>query len=251
MTVSACIITFNNERTIENCLKGLNWAGEIIVVDSFSTDSTYEICKKYAHRSEQRKWPGFRDQYEYATSLARHDWIIFVDADEVIPTELAEEIKKETAQSQYDAYLIYRQTYYLGRWIQYGGWNPDREIRLYRKGKGRWEGGLHAAVRVDGHVGRLQNIIQHYNYKDISDQIQTIDRYSKNAAEDMFKEGKKHRITRLIFRPIFRFFRDFFIKRGYKDGLPGFVIAVATSFYVFIKYAKLWEVSNSLNKKDN
>ncbi len=112
MSVSACIITFNNERTIEDCLKSLSWADEIIVVDSFSTDSTYKICKKYAHRIEQRKWPGFRDQYDYATSLATHDWIIFVDADEVIPTELAEEIKKETARDEYDGFLIYRQTYY-------------------------------------------------------------------------------------------------------------------------------------------
>lgn len=251
MALTASIITFNNERTIEQCLQSISWADEIIVVDSFSTDATYDICKKYAHRLEQKKWPGFRDQYDYATSLASHEWIIFVDADEVVPPELAEEIKRETGKSVYDAYLIYRQTYYLGRWIQYGGWNPDREIRLYRRGKGRWEGGLHATVKTDGNVGKLKNIIHHYNYKDISDQIQTIDRYSRNAAEDMLREGKRHSMVRLISRPFFRFFRDYFIKRGYKDGLPGFIIAVATGFYVFIKYAKLWEATHGQREKDH
>lgn len=250
MSISASIITYNNERTIENCLKSLGWADEIIVVDSFSTDLTYEICKKYAHKIEQRKWPGFRDQYDYATSLAAHDWIIFVDADEVISPELADEVVKAASEGKYDGFLIYRQTYYLGRWIRHGGWNPDREIRLYKKGKGRWEGGLHATVRIEGKIGKLDEIIEHYNYRDISDQINTIDRYSRNAAEDMLQQGRKYSLIQLIFRPIFRFFRDFIIKKGYKDGLPGFIIAVATGFYVFIKYAKLWEASLYRDKKD-
>ncbi len=251
MAISACILTYNEEHIIEKCLRSLDWADEIIIVDSFSSDSTFDICKKYADRLEQRQWPGFRDQYDYATSLASHDWIIFIDADEIVPPELADEINKETVKNNYDGFLIYRQTYYLGRWIKHGGWNPDGKIRVYKKGKGEWEGGLHATVKVDGKVGKLKNIIHHYNYKDISDQIRTIDRYSANAADEMLKKGKSFGIHQLILRPLFRFFRDYFLKRGYKDGLPGFIIAVATGFYVFIKFAKLWELTHIENKRDD
>ncbi len=258
MGISACIITFNNERTIERCLKSLAWVDEIVVVDSFSTDSTYDTCKEYAHRLEQREWPGFRDQYSYATSLAENDWIIFVDADEDIPPPLSEEIVEAVSvraapplppdvpapSGAPDGFIIYRHSYYLGRWIRYGGWNPDREIRLYKKGKGSWTPGLHSTVAVEGEVGTLKNVIHHYNYKDLSDQLRTIDRYSEDAARDMKKAGKRCSVTDLVLRPVARFFRDYFIKRGFRDGRPGLIIALATSFYVFTKYAKLWELGN-------
>jgi hypothetical protein len=134
--------------------------------------------------------------------------------------------------------------YYLGRWIRYGGWYPDGEIRLYRREKGRWEGGLHAKISVDGKVKPLKSLYLHYTYRNISDQIQTIDKYSQIAAEDMVREGERFSLSKLLFHPPFRFLKEYILKSGFRDGLPGVIIVVSTMFYVFIKYAKLWELTN-------
>jgi len=245
--VSAYVLTTNNRRTIERCLKSLSWAQEVVVVDSFSQDGTYEICKQYTDKIFQKKWMGHRDQYQYAADLTTQDWIMFVDADEEIPPELAEEIRMELSERKkdLDGFFAYRRTFYLGRWIRYGGWYPDGEIRLYRREKGRWEGGLHAKLVVDGKVGVLKNQYHHYTYGNISDQIQTIDKYSKIAAEDLFEKGDKFRLFNLLFHPPFRFIKEFLFKSGFRDGLPGFIIIVSTMYYVFIKYAKLWELTRS------
>lgn len=243
--VSVCMITFNNSRTVEKALKSVaSWASEIIVVDSFSTDGTFEIAKKYATISEQRPWPGFRDQYNYCISKAKNDWVIFLDADEEISKELAEEIAErlELDAGAYDGYIAHRRNYYLGRWIMHGGWVPDSEIRLFRKSKGAFAGGLHANVQVQGRVGELKHFYYHYNYRDIADQIDTINRYSLNAAQDMLREGKRFSLFDLLLRPPARFIKEYLLKRGFLDGLPGLVIAVSTMYYVFAKYAKLWEL---------
>ena len=241
--VSVYVLTFNNLRTIERCLKSLGWAEELVIVDSFSTDGTYEICKRYTDKAYQREWKGYRDQYQYAANLTTRDWIMFVDADEEVPPELVEEIRMalDGEAEGLDGFFIYRRTYYLGRWIRYGGWYPDGEIRLYRRDKGRWEGGLHAKVVVEGKVDFLKNQYLHYTYHDISDQIQTIDRYSQIAAEDLAQSGEKFSLFKLLFHPPFRFIKEYLLKSGFRDGLPGLIIIVSTMFYVFIKYAKLWE----------
>ncbi len=168
---------------------------------------------------------------------------MFVDADEEVSPELAQEIRRVLAErvDNVDGYFVYRQTFYLGRWIRHGGWYPDGEIRLYRKTKGRWEGGLHAKVAVEGKVQPLKNLYYHYTYRNISDQIQTIDKYSSVAAQDLAGQGKAFRLFALLFHPPFRFIKDYFFKLGFLDGLPGLVIAISTAYYVFIKYAKLWE----------
>jgi len=244
--VSVYVLTFNNRRTIEGCLKSLSWTRELVVVDSFSTDGTYEICQQYTDKCTRRKWAGHRDQYQYAADSTTEDWIMFVDADEEVPQELAEEIREELRGNGKgnDGYIAYRRTYYLGRWIRYGGWYPDYEIRLYRRDKGRWEGGLHAKIVVDGKVGSLKHHYLHDTYRDISDQIQTIDRYSRIAAEDLVKSGQKFSLFKLLFHPPFRFVKEYLMKSGFRDGIPGFVIIVSTMFYVFIKYAKLWELTH-------
>jgi glycosyltransferase involved in cell wall biosynthesis len=241
--VSVYVLTTNNRRTIERCLKSLSWAEELVIVDSFSQDGTYEICKQYTGKLFQKKWMGHRDQYQYAADLTTQDWIMFVDADEEISPELAEEIRTELSGKgkEPDGFFVYRRTYYLGRWIRYGGWYPDGEIRLYRREKGRWEGGLHAKLAVAGEIGILKNQYLHYTYRDISDQIQTIDRYSKTATKDMADRSKPFRLVHLLFSPPFRFFKDYFLKLGFLDGIPGLIIAVSTAYYAFIKHAKLWE----------
>jgi glycosyltransferase involved in cell wall biosynthesis len=252
LSVSVYVLAYNNRRTIERCLKSLGWAEELVVVDSFSTDGTYEICQRYTDKTFQRKFTGHRDQYQYAADLTARDWIMFVDADEEVPTELAEEIRRELdgRAKDFDGFFVYRRTYYLGRWIRYGGWYPDGEIRLYRRDRGRWKGGLHAKVVVDGKVGILKNQYLHYTYRNISDQIQTIDKYSQIAAEDLVKSGERFSLFKLLFHPPFRFFKEYLFKLGFRDGCPGLIIAVATMFYVFIKYAKLWELTR-VNKGES
>jgi len=242
--ISVYMITFNNERTVEQALRSVTWADEIVVVDSFSTDRTVEICRKYTDKVFQRRWPGYRDQYQFAADQTTHEWLLFVDADEEVPPELAEEIRGETGTTGggADGYIAYRRTFYLGRWIRYGGWTPDCEIRLTRRNRGRWEGGLHAKIAVEGPVASLKSHYLHYTYRDISDQIQTVDRYSRTAAGDMFREGRRFSLWKLLFHPLFRFFKEYLFKRGFRDGLPGLIIVVTTMYYVFIKYAKLWEL---------
>lgn len=249
--IAIYILTYNNRRTIERCLKSIAWAEELIVVDSFSQDGTFEICQQHTDKAYQRKWAGHRDQYQYAANLTTREWIMFVDADEEVPLGLAEEIKRELGSGTipYDGFFVYRHTYYLGKWIRYGGWYPDGEVRLYRRDKGRWEGGLHAKIAVNGKVGFLKNQYLHYTYKDISEQIKTIDKYSQIAAEDLAQGGKKFSLFKLLFHPPFRFFKEYLFKAGFRDGLPGLIIIVSTMFYVFIKYAKLWELT--LSKKEN
>ena len=247
--ISAYMITFNNERTVEQALQSLSWTDEIIVVDSFSTDATPEIAKQYATTFEQREWPGFRDQYRYAASLCQHEWAVFLDADEVIPPKLITEIREtlrsnleKSADSQIDAYYIPRRTWYLGRWIQHGGWGHDQELRLYKRNQGNWEGGLHACIRTKGPEASLKNHCLHYTYANVSDHLQTIDRYSTTAASDMRDEGRKFSLLKTLTAPHWRFFRDYILKRGFLDGFPGLVIASTTMFYVFIKHAKLKEL---------
>jgi glycosyltransferase involved in cell wall biosynthesis len=246
------MITFNNDSTVEKALKSVKtWADEIIVVDSFSTDSTPEIVKEYTDNFEQKKWPGFRDQYNYCVEKAKNDWVVFIDADEVIPPELAAEMlaRPESDKGKYDGYIAHRRTFYLGRWIQHGGWVPDYEIRLFRKGMGRFEGGLHANVKIKGMVGELKSsFYEHYNYRDITDQIVTINRYSETEATDKLAEGRRFRIVDLLLRPPFRFIKEYVFKKGFLDGMPGLVIAVSTMYYVFVKYAKLWELEKGLKK---
>jgi glycosyltransferase involved in cell wall biosynthesis len=251
LPVSVYVLTFNNLRTIERCLRSLDWAEELVIVDSGSTDGTYEICRRYTDKLYRKEFQRHRDQYQYAADLTTREWVMFVDADEEVPPELVEEIgiRLREGAKGIDGYFVYRRTYYLGKWIQYGGWYPDGEIRLYRREKGRWEGALHAKIVVNGSVSTLKKQYLHYTYRDISDQIQTIDKYSRIAAEDMTQGGEKFSFFKLFFHPPFRFIKEYFLKSGFRDGLPGLIIAVSTMFYVFIKYAKFWELTE-LSKKE-
>jgi glycosyltransferase involved in cell wall biosynthesis len=253
LPVSVYVLTYNNRRTIERCLESLRWAEELVIVDSFSTDRTYELCQQYTDKAYQQEWKGHRDQYQFAANLTTKDWIMFVDADEEVPPELAGEIRTELSRkpNAFDGFFVYRRTYYLGRWIRHGGWYPDGEIRLYRRDKGSWEGGLHAKVVVNGKVRTLKNQYLHYTYRDISDQIRTIDKYSQIAAEDLVREGKKFSLFKLLFHPPFRFIKEYLFKSGFRDGLPGLIIIASTMYYVFIKYAKLWELEHTGEKKED
>ena len=243
LPLSVYMITYNNGATIEKALVGVSgWAREVVVVDSESTDGAQEIIKNYTDRLHQLMTTSQPEKYQYAQDLCTSPWVLFIDADEWLTREIKEEIEALiTRGTKYDGFMAERMNFYLGRPIRFGGWYPDHEIRLYRKERGRWEGGIHAKVHVDGPVGRLRNHYMHAPYSDISHQIRTVERYSGAFADDMHQSGKSFHLYNLVFRPLYRLFRDYIMKGGFLDGVPGLIIVASTMYYVFMKHARLWE----------
>ncbi len=244
-TISAIIVCFNEEDNIDDCLQSVTWCDEIVVVDSFSTDRTVEICRRYTDRVFQRAWAGYRDQKAFAHSKATKEWVILVDSDERVPPELRAEIQEALRGhgSRYAAYAVPRVVYYLGRWWWRGGWYPDYDIRVFKRAQARW-GGLdpHERIFVQGRVRRLRNPIHHYSYRDITDHLSRINHFTSLSARELKESGQRWRWWNSIFHPPFRFLRSFVWKRGFLEGAPGFFIAATAAFYVFLKYAKLREL---------
>ena len=246
MTVplSVYMITYNNGPTIEKALKSVaGWAFEVVVVDSNSTDGTTEIARAYTEKLYQLATTSQREKYQYAQDRCGSPWVLFIDADEWLTPEIKREIEGTLAgNTVHDGFLAERKNFYLGRVIGHGGWYPDHEIRLYRKEKGAWQGGIHAKVHVDGKIGSLKSPYMHTPYIDISHQIRTVDRYSGAFAEDLKASGHGFHVFNLIGRPLYRFLRDYVMKGGFRDGVPGLIIVASTMYYVFMKHAKLWEL---------
>ena len=251
--LSVYMITYNNGLTIERALKSVTgWAAEVIVVDSHSTDGSIEIMKMYTQDVHQYDTDNFREKYQYAQDLCKNPWVLFIDADEWLTPEIKDEIGRIlSAGTTYDGFMVDRRNIYLGREIKHGGWYPDHEIRLYRKEKGAWEGGLHAKIRIDGEIGALKNAYMHTPYTDTAHQIRTIDRYSEAYAGDLLSSGRRFRLSDMIGRPVYRFFRDYLFKGGFLDGIPGLIVAASTMYYVFMKQAKLWEKEKRKTEEDS
>lgn len=245
ITLSACIICFNEEANIQRCLESLTWVDEIIVVDSMSEDSTLEIAAKYTDKVYEREWTGYVDQKNFALSKAKGRWIFSLDADEQVSEslrhEITSEIKKEDAR---DGYRIPRRSFYQGRWINHSGYYPDRQLRLFKRDRGRWIGSrVHERVEVTGSIGDLENDLLHYPYKgSLSGQLRTVNNFSGLLAEDLFERGKRYRIYLLLLRPLFKFIEVYFLKRGFLDGTAGFIIAVTSAYAMFSRYVKLREI---------
>ena len=244
--ISACITACDEERNIRRCLESVKWADEIVVVDSFSKDRTVEICREYTDRVYQHAWMGYIGQKNLIKSLANGPWLLFIDADEEVSPALRDEILEifESGRNRlYAGFEFPRMVYYLGRWIRHGEWYPDIKLRLFRKDKGHCGGNEpHDRTTVDGRVGRLRGHLYHYTYEDIHDQIKTMNEFSSIAARSMKEAGYPFRWRDLLFRPVWRLFKALVLKRGILDGLRGVIIALCSSFGVFLKYAKLMEL---------
>jgi glycosyltransferase involved in cell wall biosynthesis len=245
--ISAIVVCFNEEDRIEDCLKSLRWCDEIVVIDSFSTDRTAEICRSYTDRFIQRQWTGYREQKAFAHSQASMDWVLLVDSDERVPPELRDEIRAALAKDRgvYAGYAVPRLVNYLGRWWWRGGWYPDYDVRLFRRERAAWGGSEpHEKILVDGKVRRLKQCLHHYSYRDIEDHIERINRFTSIASRELKKEGGRWRLSDALLRPAARFFRSYILKRGFTEGFAGFYVAVTAAVYVFLKYAKLWEIES-------
>jgi glycosyltransferase involved in cell wall biosynthesis len=242
--ISCVIITYNESRNIRRCLESVNWVDEIVVVDSYSTDDTREIASAFTDKIHPLKWSGFGPAKEYARTRAGGDWILSVDADEVVPDKLREEIQRVTeSQESLEGYFIPRRSNFLGRWIRHGGWYPDLVLRLFKKEKGSFTDRMvHEEVKVSGSTGRLRSDLLHYTDPDLDHYLKKLNRYTSLDAIQLFRQGRRAGILDILLRPMLTFMKMYFFKRGFQDGLPGLILAVSSSFYVFSKYVKLWHL---------
>jgi len=250
--VSAIVVCFNEEDRIEACLRSLAWCAEIIVVDSYSTDRTPEICRRYTDRFIQREWAGYRDQKAFAHSQATKEWVLLVDSDERVTQELRDEIVDALARDggRYSGYAVPRLVRYLERWWWRGGWYPDYDVRVFRRDRAAWGGSdPHEKILVDGPVRRLRHHLEHYSYRSIEDHVQRINRFTSISARELKKDGGRWRLSAALLHPAGRFFRSYFLKRGFVEGFAGLYVAVTAAVYVFLKYAKLWELELEEKKK--
>lgn len=244
--ISATIITYNEEKNITKCLKSLDWVDEIIVVDSVSTDQTKQIAESMNANVIEQTFLGHVEQKNLAVSHCSYDWIIALDADERVTEELKTSIFELFSTSKenelLNGYTVARKSYHLGRWILHGGWYPDRRIRIFNKNYGKWGGvNPHDCVEVEGKAGNLKGDLEHYVFESLEHNVKTNNFYSSISANILYQEKKKPSLFKLIFKPIGKFVECYCIKRGFLDGLPGFIIAVGASYSMFLKYAKLWE----------
>ena len=240
--LTVTVITLNEAANIDACRASADFAGEVIVVDSGSADATVDIARARGARVMTREWPGYSAQKNFAADQASHDWILSVDADERITPELAAEVRQIVERNPSEAgYRIPRVTFHLGRWIRTTDWYPDPQLRLYHRKRANWPAKLvHESVAATGAVGRLSGELQHFAYRDLSHHYATMDRYTTLAAEEMRAKGRHAGFVDLALHPWAAFVRNYFLKRGIFDGVPGFIISVMNSYYVFLKFAKLW-----------
>jgi len=245
MDISAVIITLNEEHRLEPALRSLKGlVKEAVVVDARSTDATVKIAKRYGCRVIVRDWTNYADQKNFANSQARSPWILSLDADERISPDLRLELLAlGRTEPDCAGFSIPRRVYYLGRWIRHSGWYPDRRVRLFRREAARWEGEyVHENLVVEGPILRLKGDIDHFTYRNISDHVARINRFSELGAQKLYARRKKSRWYHLVFLPPARFFKSCFLKAGLLDGFPGLVISTLNGYAVFIRYAKLREI---------
>jgi len=244
--LSVTVITRNEAAHIEACLASVDWADERLVIDCGSTDDTVALARRAGARVIETSWPGYAAQKNIAAAAARHDWILSVDADERVTPELAREIRERLEHlpsPPAQGYRVPRITFHLGRWLKTTDWYPDPQLRLYDRRRGRWKTRrVHESVEVQGTVGRLTHHLQHYAYRDVAHHVETINRYTTLAADDMFEAGRRAGGTDLVVHPTAAFLRNYVLKRGALDGMPGFIVSLMNAYYVFLKMAKLYEL---------
>lgn len=244
--VSVTLITLNEEHNIVRAIQSVSWAEEVVVVDSGSTDRTVEVARSLGAKVLHHPWQGYGQQKNFAQASAAHDWILNIDADEEVGPELASEIQEALAglspDSAVKGFSFPRKTFYLGRWIRHGGWYPNSLTRLADRRSASWsEPQVHEALEVRGEVRELRSDLHHYTFRSIQDQVLANVRYSKLGSEQLLSRGKKRSLPLLLLKPLGKFLETYLLKRGFLDGLAGFIISVNAAHSMFLKYAYLFE----------
>ena len=240
--LSVVIITFNEEKNIERCLKSVkDITDEIIVLDSFSTDKTKVICKNYNVKFFEHEFDGYTSQKNRAITFAENDYVLSLDADEILSEKLKNSILKIKENPLFDAYDFNRLNIYCGKPIKHTSWYPDRKIRLWNREKGKWIGDkIHEIVKLEKNTerGTLQGDLLHYSFNSIEEHINQINKFSTLRAEEFFEKKKRFLLLKALVNPSFHFFRNYILKTGFLNGYFGFVVSVLISFEVFLKYIK-------------
>ena len=241
-SLSVVIITLNEEKNIARCLESLQGiADDIVVVDSGSTDRTEEICTSFGVRFFQKEWMGYSEQKNYANTLAAHDWIFSIDADESLSELLRQSILKIKANEGPDNYRICRLTNYCGKWVRHSGWYPDLKVRFFDRTQTKWEGHIHERLTVGDEkaIPVLEGDCYHYSYYTLEQHKKQADAFSSLSAEDLFARGKKVGAFKRGFAPLFKFFKIHILQAGFLDGSAGLDIARISAHAVYLKYRKL------------
>jgi len=251
--ISACIITYNEEKNIVRCIDALKQvADEIVVVDSFSTDNTVMLAEQQGAKVFQRAFTGYGEQKFFAQQQASHHWIFSVDADEVVSDELAASIRSFKEKPQYDACYVNILPNYCGKWIRHCGWYPQPKLRLWNREKGSMVNSkVHEGIEMSGKdatIGKLRGDLLHYSYATISDHLRKIERYSELGARADAQRGKKISLLKLVVAPQWQFINDFIFRLGFLDGYYGYIVCKNNAFASFVKYAKTRQYA-ALQKK--
>jgi glycosyltransferase involved in cell wall biosynthesis len=250
--ISVTIITLNEEANLPRTLASLKWADEVVVVDSGSTDRTVEIAKQAGAKVLHNNWKGYGQQKNFAQDQASHNWVLNIDADEVVSPESAVEIRQAIGNAEDIAGFYFpRKTFYIGRWIKHGGWYPNYLLRLADKRVSRWtEPSVHEEWVAQGKTAYLKEPLLHYAFSSIQDQILTNLRFSHLGSQDLKRTGQRPSLFKLILKPIGKFFETYLIKGGWKDGLAGLIISVNAAHSMFLKYAYLLESQITIKAED-
>jgi glycosyltransferase involved in cell wall biosynthesis len=242
--ISIIIITKDEEKNISDCLKSVEWADEIILVDSESKDKTVELAKEFTKKIFVRKWEGYAPQKRYALNLAKNEWVLSLDADERVTPELKDEILKFDP-GQYSGFKIRRKNFLLKKEITSCGWEKDFQLRLLKKDKASLSDRLvHEKFIVDGLVNTLKNPMLHYTFASFSEYLNKINNYTSLKAQELFRRKKRVGAWTIFSHTVSAFFAFFFIKKGFKDGVYGMIISLLHSVSTLMNYIKLWELQN-------
>lgn len=245
MRLSACILTRNEERNLARLLPSLSFCNEVVAVDDYSTDATLKVLQKHMCRVYRRNLNGdFSAQRNYGLSKVKGDWVLFVDADEYVTKKLRKEILS-SLKSGADGYQFRRFDYLWGRLIKHGEISDFNSIRLARKTSGKWKRRVHEYWDVKGKIVQINEPLLHYPHQDLSIFVSDIKKYAVLHAEANLSEGKVSSVLDIIFRPLGKFVVGYFLKGGFKDGLPGFIIALVMSYHSFLAWKKLWLMQDS------
>jgi len=243
--ISVIVITKDEEDSITDCLESVEWADEIILVDSGSKDRTTEVAKKFTSKIFVKKWEGFSAQKNYALSLTNNEWVLNIDADERTPEKLINEISNLDFTSA-DGFYIPRENYFINKKITTCGWNKDNQLRLFKKSKTKLTDKLvHEGFVVNGKVNYLKNPLIHYTFKSITNALSKINYYSTLRALEIYKEKGKVTAFTIISHSFSAFFRYFISLQGYKDSMYGLIISMLNSFTTLLVYSKVWELQKN------
>ncbi|MBL7886219.1 MAG: glycosyltransferase family 2 protein [Flavobacterium sp.] len=242
-TLTVIIPTFNEEKYIQDCLHSVAFANQIIVIDSFSSDDTVNIAKKCNCEIIQRQFDNFSNQKNEAIKLAKGDWILFIDADERVPQKLQYEIQETIANAKHNAYKIRFPHFYMNRFLYH---TENKVTRLVKNNSVHFEGEVHEKLIHEGSVGLLENFMIHYTYKGLFHYIKKKDSYAWFQAKMAKDKNKKATYLHLLFKPFYRFFHTYIIRRGFLDGIPGLAVATIDAYGVFSRYVKMILIDKKL-----